>query len=112
MGTYMILAINPGSTSTKIAVYENEKKRFDLTLSHLPEELEGYERVFDQFSMRKDCVLKALEEHGIDRRDLSCAVGRGGMLPPVSAGGYLVNDRMKQVLKAGSSSEHVSNLGP
>lgn len=111
METYRILAVNSGSTSTKIAVYENQKKQFDLTLPHEPEELEGYQRVMDQFEMRKDCVLNALKEHGVSGKDLSCVVGRGGMLPPVSAGGYLVNDGMKAVLKAGSSSEHVSNLG-
>lgn len=111
MDNYLILAVNPGSTSTKIALYENDRKCFDTSLSHDQEELEGYRRVLDQFAMRKDCVLKALEDNGVDRKKLSCVVGRGGMLPPVSAGGYIVNGEMVEVLKAGSSSEHVSNLG-
>lgn len=111
MEPYIILAINPGSTSTKIAVYENTRKLFDASLAHDDQELSRYARVIDQFDMRKECVLKALAEHQVDLKRLSCAVGRGGMLPPVKAGGYLVGDRMKKVLAEGSSSEHVSNLG-
>lgn len=111
MEQYLILAVNPGSTSTKIAVYENTEKLFDASLSHDGQTLSGYSRVIDQFDMRKECVLKALADHGVDLNRLSCVVGRGGMLPPVKAGGYLVNDRMKKVLAEGSSSEHVSNLG-
>jgi len=111
MEPYIILAINPGSTSTKIAVYENTRKLLDASLAHDDQELSRYARVIDQFDMRKECVLKALAEHQVDLKRLSCAVGRGGMLPPMKAGGYLVGDRMKKVLAEGSSSEHVSNLG-
>lgn len=111
MEPYIILAINPGSTSTKIAVYENTRKLFDASLAHDDRELSRYARVIDQFDMRKECVLKALAENQVDLKRLSCAVGRGGMLPPVKAGGYLVGARMKKVLAEGSSSEHVSNLG-
>ena len=63
---YRILAINPGSTSTKIAVYDNEKQLLVKTIDHRIEDLEGYERIQDQFEMRKNEVLKSLKENDIN----------------------------------------------
>lgn len=108
---YMILAINPGSTSTKIAVYEDEKEIFTQSLDHDIVELEKYEHVQDQFLMRKKIVEAALEEKGIDLTSLSAVVGRGGMLPPVKSGAYEVNEAMIDVLKNRPALEHASNLG-
>lgn len=106
-----VLAINPGSTSTKIAVYEDEKELFTTTLDHSVEEIEKYDRVMDQFEMRKEVVLSFLEEKGFDINELSAVVGRGGMLPPVKSGAYEVNELMLETLREKPYMEHASNLG-
>ncbi|MDF2558357.1 MAG: butyrate kinase [Bacillales bacterium] len=106
-----ILAINPGSTSTKIAVYENDKEIFCKTLSHSEDELEKYSRIQDQFEMRKEAVLQLLQENGFNVENLCAVVGRGGLLPPVKSGAYIVNDKMIDRLKNNPIIEHASNLG-
>lgn len=108
---YRILAINPGSTSTKIAVYDNEKQILVKSIDHKVEELEKYDRIQDQFEMRKEEVLKALDENNISLNSLSAVVGRGGLLPPVKSGAYLVNDEMIDRLVNRPVLEHASNLG-
>lgn len=108
---YKILAINPGSTSTKIALYEDEKEILVKTLDHPFEEIEKYEKVMDQFQMRKGIVLLFLKENGYDINKLDAVVGRGGMLPPVKSGAYKVNDLMVDVLVNRPFQEHASNLG-
>lgn len=109
--SYKILAINPGSTTTKIALYENDKNIFLKTLEHSSEEISKYEKVKDQFEMRKDVVLLCLKENGYEVKELSAIVGRGGMLPPVKSGGYIVNETMVDRLKNNPVTEHASNLG-
>ncbi len=109
--SYYILAINPGSTSTKIALYEDEKEVFTKTLEHPVEELEKYDNTQDQYEMRKDAVLSFLKEKNFDIKNLSAVVGRGGMLPPVKSGAYLVNELMLDTLKNRPVMEHASNLG-
>lgn len=109
--SYKILAINPGSTSTKIALYENEKEIFLKTLDHPIEEIEKYDKVQDQFKMRKNLVMSFLEENGYDIHKLSAVVGRGGMLPPVKSGAYIVNEAMLDTLEESPAMEHASNLG-
>ncbi|MBP2649666.1 MAG: butyrate kinase [Firmicutes bacterium] len=106
-----ILAINPGSTSTKIALYEDEKEIFVQTLDHSVEEIQKYNKVQDQFEMRKNVVLSFLQEKGYDVKTLSAVVGRGGMLPSVKSGAYLVNNKMVDRLKNNPIFEHASNLG-
>lgn len=108
---YKILAINPGSTSTKIALFENEKNIFTKTINHNVDELEKYEKVQDQFEMRKEAVIKALEENNYKTTDLSAVVGRGGILPPVKSGAYKVNETMVKRLSQNPILEHASNLG-
>ena len=108
---YRILAINPGSTSTKIAVYDNEKQLLVKTIDHRIEDLEGYERIQDQFEMRKNEVLKSLKENDINLNSISAIVGRGGLLPPVKSGAYLVNEEMIDRLVNKPILEHASNLG-
>ena len=93
-----ILCINPGSTSTKVAVYQNEEPLFCQTLRHTPEELAPYSKISDQMEMRRQVVLNCLKEHNIPVESLSAVVGRGGMLPPVQSGAYQVNDAMLQPL--------------
>lgn len=108
---YRILAINPGSTSTKIALYENGKEIFCNTLEHPAKELEKYNKIQEQFEMRKDVVLSFLKEKGYDIRELSAVVGRGGMVPHVKSGAYKINDIMVDRLKNNPVIEHASNLG-
>ncbi len=109
--SYKILAINPGSTSTKIALYENEKEVFCKTLDHPFEEIEKYDNVTDQFDMRKEVVLSFLKENGYEVHELAAVVGRGGMVPKVKSGAYKVNASMVDRLKNNPVVEHASNLG-
>ncbi|MGV8979602.1 butyrate kinase [Clostridium sp.] len=108
---YKILAINPGSTSTKIAVYENENEVFCKTLDHPVEQIEKYSNVQEQFEMRKGMVLSFLKEKGFEINELSAVVGRGGMVPKVKSGAYKVNETMVDRLKDNPVVEHASNLG-
>ena len=110
---YRILAINPGSTSTKIAVYEGELERFSQEIQHSAAELERYEgkRIVEQYSMRKEMILTALENQGITVDVLDAVSGRGGVLQPIPHGTYMVNDRMQDDLLSGTGSDHASNLG-
>ncbi len=106
-----ILALNPGSTSTKIAVYEETKCVFEETLRHSNSELEKYETIIDQYEFRKDIILEKVKEAGIDLKDLSAVVGRGGMFKPMPSGTYAVNQNMLDYVKEAPRGEHASNLG-
>ncbi|WP_024620966.1 butyrate kinase [Metaclostridioides mangenotii] len=108
---FKILTINPGSTSTKIAVYDNEVEVFEKTLRHSSDEIGKYERVSDQFEFRKQVIVDSLAEGGINLSNLDCVVGRGGLLKPIEGGTYEVNAPMLEDLKVGVSGEHASNLG-
>lgn len=108
---YKILAINPGSTSTKIALYEGEEKIMSDTINHPAEELNKFDRVIDQFQYRKDEILRFLKKENIKPEGLSAVVGRGGMLPPVEAGAYKINEEMLYRLKNNPIIEHAANLG-
>lgn len=109
--SYRILAVNPGSTSTKIAVYDNDILKMSSSIEYPSEEVDKYKRVFDQFKMRKESVLKALDENNIDVSTINAVVGRGGALPPVKSGAYKVNDEMLDYLENRAILEHASNLG-
>lgn len=106
-----LLVINPGSTSTKIGVFEEEELVFEETLRHSVEELAPYNRVFDQYKFRKDIILKSLEKNNIDVSSLTGIIGRGGLLKPIEGGTYEVNHTMLEDLKIGVQGEHASNLG-
>ncbi len=106
-----ILAINPGSTSTKIAVYDNESPVFVQVIDHAKEDLAPFSEIFDQYEYRKELVLKTMEEKGVDRSTLTAVVSRGGLLPPVPAGAFEVNDDMVWQLHYRPENEHASNLG-
>ncbi|HHW58237.1 MAG TPA: butyrate kinase [Clostridia bacterium] len=108
---YRILAINPGSTSTKIALYEDEKEVLCQTLVHPASELQKYDKVADQFDMRKEVVLTFLRDNGYNVNELSAVVGRGGMVPSVKSGAYIVNKTMVERLRNNPVIEHASNLG-
>ncbi|MFR1314694.1 MAG: butyrate kinase [Clostridium perfringens] len=108
---YKLLIINPGSTSTKIGVYEGEKEVLEETLRHSAEEILKYDTIFDQLDFRKEVILNVLKEKGIDINELDAVVGRGGMLKPIEGGTYEVNDAMVEDLKIGVQGPHASNLG-
>jgi butyrate kinase len=111
MDEFLILAINPGSTSTKVAVYQNAKSIFLKTIRHNSEELVGFKRITDQFEFRKDIIIKELQGAEIDINKISAVVGRGGLIKPIESGVYFVNDRMKEDLMNSIRGEHASNLG-
>ncbi len=106
-----ILAVNPGSTSTKIAVYEQQSILVYLTFRHSNEELAKYEKIVDQYEFRKELIKNFLEEYHIPITTLDAIVGRGGLLYPVSGGCYRINDRMIADLNKAVMGEHASNLG-
>ncbi len=106
-----LLILNPGSTSTKIAVYEDEKQLFVESISHSADVIAQYDLIVDQFEFRKDMILDVLKEKGIALDSLTGIVARGGLLPPLQAGAYRVNDDMVWQLKNKPVMEHASNLG-
>ena len=107
---YKILAINPGSTSTKVALYENENEIFTNTIDHPVELINQFEEIEDQLNMRRDLVLSLLKDKGFDVNQLSAVVARGGMLPPVKSGAYVINDLMIDRVENRPVMEHASNL--
>ena len=107
---YKILAINPGSTSTKVAVYDGEELVTELTLRHSAEEISRYPDIASQFAFRKRIVLEAVCDAGVDLSTLDAVIGRGGLVKPIPSGVYEVNDRLKEDL-IHPVGEHASNLG-
>lgn len=106
-----ILAINPGSTSTKIAVYEGERLLFESNIHHSNEELSTFSTIVDQFEYRRDAILADLKSHVVDLSQIDAVVGRGGLIYPIASGIYGVNDRMKEDLRNSPVGHHASNLG-
>ena len=111
MENYKILTINPGSTSTKIAIFQNEELVYEKTLRHSSEEIGKYDKISDQFQFRKNVIEEALNEANLKIKDLDAIVGRGGLLKPIIGGTYKVSDVMIKDLKVGVLGEHASNLG-
>lgn len=109
--THRILAINPGSTSTKIAVYRNTKIRFLKSIKHSSADLEGFDKVIDQFEFRKNLILIALENEDVKLDDFTAVIGRGGIMKPLESGVYEVNTKMLKDLKSMKYGEHASCLG-
>ena len=107
----LILAINPGSTSTKFSLFEEERLVFEKTLRHSSEELKNFARITDQLYYRKNLIMNELLERKIDLARIAAVVGRGGLVKPIESGIYKVNQRMKDDLTAGVSGQHASNLG-
>ena len=106
-----ILAINPGSTSTKIAVFQGSEPIFLKNIKHSPEELSPFQRITDQFQFRKDIILRELHDADINTEMVTVVMGRGGLLKPVSSGIYEVNEKMINDLINSPLGEHASNLG-
>ena len=109
--SYFILSINPGSTSTKIGLYEDEKKIFVENVEHPSADLDCFEEIIDQLDYRIAVVQAVLKEKGVDQKTLSAVVGRGGLFPNMHGGGYLVNQALKDTVLDDLASPHASNLG-
>lgn len=105
------LIINPGSTSTKIGVFEDENLLFDETLRHSTEEISKYPSIYEQKDFRKEVILGILKEKNFDLKTLNFVVGRGGMLKPIPGGTYKVSDDLLNDLVIGKQGQHASNLG-
>ncbi|HNX79254.1 MAG TPA: butyrate kinase [Prolixibacteraceae bacterium] len=112
MGDILILAINPGSTSTKMAVYEGEKCILTKTIRHSVDEISRYRKITDQFDFRKGLIIDVLVEEGINVDSIKHIIGRGGLTWPLESGVYLVNNLMLEHAREGVMGEHASNLGP
>ncbi len=110
---HRVLAINPGSTSTKISVYEGEQESFTVELQHPVSELAPYEGkpITEQFAFRKEVIGKELAGHGLSLGDVDAVSARGGLLRPIPHGTYRVDDAMASDLRSGAMGEHASNLG-
>lgn len=109
--SYKILAINPGSTSTKVALYDEERPLLDLTLRHPAEEIAQFPSIAAQLDWRRELILNALREQHFDIMQLAAVIGRGGLLKPIPGGVYEVNEAMKYDLQHAATMEHASNLG-
>jgi len=106
-----ILAINPGSTSTKIAVFDGKEQVLLKNIKHATEELAAYKKITDQADFRNGVILKELEDNKIPLSSIEIVIGRGGLIKPIPSGIYKVNELMKEHLRIGFSGEHASNLG-
>jgi len=106
-----IIAINPGSTSTKMAVYHNKECIFEENIKHSAEELAPYEKITDQFEFRKKAIMDRLITTTIDRSKVRVIMGRGGLVYPIESGVYRINEKMKHDLIHSPVGEHASNLG-
>ena len=108
---YLQLIINPGSTSTKLALYRDEEKLVQEDVTHDSAELAKYKEIVDQVPLRMAFIQDFLTRHNVDPKELSCVMGRGGLLPGLKAGGYLMNEDLKVALGGELSSPHASNIG-
>jgi butyrate kinase len=108
---HKILVINPGSTSTKVAVYEDDKPLISVVIKHPAKLLHTYKHVIDQYEFRLENIIKYLEEEKVDLNGIHAVIGRGGFLRPLPSGIYAVNEIMLNDLRQCLNGEHASNLG-
>ena len=106
-----VLVINPGATSTKVAVFKEERELLKKSIVHTAQELEGFDRVIDQAALRQRAVLEAVAEGGFRLEDFDAVCGRGGLYRPIPSGTYAVSDRVMQDVEQAPYGEHPSNLG-
>ncbi len=106
-----ILAINPGSTTTKVAIFQNTTPLLVRTIHHTPKELEKYTTYAEQYQFRKDIICEELKSAKIRLELIQAVVGRGGLLRPIESGVYEVNEKMLYDLQNSPFGEHASNLG-
>ncbi|WP_075982243.1 butyrate kinase [Bacillus massilinigeriensis] len=108
---FQVLVINPGSTSTKIGVFQSDQTIFEKTIRHDLEVIHRFDSIINQYEYRKETILEALRKEGIDISKFDAVCGRGGLLRPIEGGTYAVNQAMLEDLKVGYSGQHASNLG-
>ncbi len=108
---YRILAVNPGATSTKIGLFDDNVSILKKTIEHQGPALKEFSRIIDQFQFRINLITEELENSGIELQTIKAIVGRGGLLKPVASGTYLVNEQMIEDLEKAERGEHASNLG-
>ena len=106
-----VLVINPGATSTKIAVFEEDQQLFKLGIDHTAQELEPFDKVIDQADFRKQTILNAVAEAGFKLTDFDAVCGRGGLYRAIPSGTYAVNDKVMADVENAPYGEHPSNLG-
>ena len=106
-----VLVINPGATSTKIAVFDEDKQVFKKGIDHSAQELDRFDRVIDQADYRQKAILDAVAESGYQLSDFDAICGRGGLYRPIPSGTYAVSDRVMQDVEKAPYGEHPSNLG-
>lgn len=111
MNKFHILAINPGSTSTKIGIFNNIKPAFIKNIVHDPEELSKFSGIVDQYQYRKNAIIKELDNSHFSLADIDIIMARGGLIKPIASGIYEVNSKMLHDLSSGNLGEHASNLG-
>lgn len=107
-----ILVINPGATSTKVSVFDDEKESFRTTIDHSSTDIAAFDRVIDQAPWRKSLILSALAGAGYGLSGFQAVCGRGGLLRHIPSGTYAINDKVIADLQVSSYGEHASNLGP
>jgi len=113
MKARLILAVNPGGTSTKVGLFDNDRILFEDNIHHEPEDLEPFMTTLDQMDFRRDIILEALNGRGCSAGDLTAVVGRGGTFKPLASGTYRVNSKLLEDIRDGSTlqADHPSNLG-
>ncbi|MBI3039409.1 butyrate kinase [bacterium] len=108
---YKIFAVNPGSTSTKLGLFEDEKPIISVKIEHPSHELNRFPKIIDQYPLRKNAMIEFLKKNGVEISSLSAVVGRGGLLKPFPSGTYHVDVKMIEDLSSAKYGEHASNLG-
>lgn len=111
MSRAFALIINPGSTSTKVAIFKGEENVLQFNLSHSTEELDKFDKITDQYDYRKDMIVEWMASEGYHLDQLAAVVGRGGLLKPMPSGTYKVTEALMGDLRIGVQGEHASNLG-
>lgn len=111
MKNYKVLAMNFGSTSTKVAVYEGDERKLSKTVQHNPDDMDGIVTMEENAAFRKPFIIEALREEGIELTEFDAIVGRGGLVRPIAGGTYAVNEKMVEDLRACTYGKHASNLG-
>ncbi|MDR3246043.1 MAG: butyrate kinase [Prevotellaceae bacterium] len=111
MNKFHILAINPGSTSTKIGIFDNVKPAFIKKITHDVATLNGFSSIAKQYEYRKNAIIDELDNINFSLADIDIIMARGGLIKPIASGAYEVNDKMIEDLSAGLMGDHASNLG-
>jgi butyrate kinase len=110
-GCFRILAINPGSTSTKFGIYDNGAVLFTKIIRHSEEELSRCGSILDQKTLRRDCIVQILTEAELPLASIDAVAGRGGILKPIESGVYIINKKMLDELHSATAAVHASALG-